>query len=160
VSDPRGHLFGQPAEAIRTIPADWRSCRDYLHGIDLFNYGYYWEAHEAWECVWHAAGRAGPLADFIKGLIKLAAAGVKTLEGSPVGRERHATRAAALFRQARSARRQPEEAAEVTMWGLSLEYLEEEAARIARTTPSACERDQPSVLGLILHPDTSTADSR
>ncbi|TGQ49534.1 DUF309 domain-containing protein, partial [Mesorhizobium sp. M1C.F.Ca.ET.210.01.1.1] len=24
-------------------------------GIDLFNHGYYWEAHEAWEPLWHAA---------------------------------------------------------------------------------------------------------
>ncbi|MER9856292.1 DUF309 domain-containing protein [Mesorhizobium sp. M0098] len=28
-------------------------------GIDLFNHGYYyWEAHEAWEPLWHAANEA------------------------------------------------------------------------------------------------------
>src|SRR5262245_4846701 len=27
-------------------PADWRACRAYMYGIDLFNHGYYWEAHE------------------------------------------------------------------------------------------------------------------
>ena len=61
---------------------------------------YYWEAHEVWESLWHAAGRRGPVADFLKGLIKLAAAGVKTLEGSPTGRARHARRAAQLLRSA------------------------------------------------------------
>ena len=66
-------------------------------GLDLFNFGYYWEAHETWEQIWHAAGRSGPLADFIKGLIKLAAAGVKARERRPEGVRRHALRAAELF---------------------------------------------------------------
>jgi hypothetical protein len=37
-------------------PEDWRSCDLYLYGIDLFNHGYWWEAHEALEDVWLAAG--------------------------------------------------------------------------------------------------------
>jgi hypothetical protein len=37
------------------------------------------------------------LADYLKGLIKLAAAGVKAREGQPVGVKRHARRAAELF---------------------------------------------------------------
>ena len=45
----------------------------------------YWEAHEAWEELWHACGRMGPTADFLRGLIKLAAAGVKVREGRPRG---------------------------------------------------------------------------
>ncbi|MER9007639.1 DUF309 domain-containing protein [Mesorhizobium sp. M0862] len=27
-------------------------------GIDLFNHGYYWEAHEAWEPLWQTANQA------------------------------------------------------------------------------------------------------
>ena len=50
---------------------------------DLLNHGFYWEAHEAWETLWHAAGRKGEIADFLKGLIKLAAAAVKAREGNP-----------------------------------------------------------------------------
>jgi hypothetical protein len=50
-----------------------------------------------WEAVWHAVGKRGRLADFVKGLIKLAAAGVKALEGSEVGVLRHSRRAAELF---------------------------------------------------------------
>jgi predicted metal-dependent hydrolase len=70
--------------------------------MDLFNHGYYWEAHEAWESLWHAAGRTGPVADFLKGLIKLAAAGVKVAEGNQDGARSHAKRAAELFRACES----------------------------------------------------------
>ena len=73
-------------------------CTEYLFAIDLFNHGYYWEAHEHWELLWQAAGREGLLADFLKGLIKLAAAGVKAREDNIAGVRRHAGRARDLFR--------------------------------------------------------------
>jgi uncharacterized protein len=76
---------------------NWRDCPHYLWGVDLFNHGYYWEAHEAWEALWHAAGRRGPMADFLKGLIKLAAAKVKQLEGRPEGVKRHLGRSRELL---------------------------------------------------------------
>lgn len=98
--DPRGHLFGLQAEPLRVSPEPWFRCDEYLRGVDLFNHGYYWESHEAWEAVWHATGRAGPTADLLKGLIKLAAGGVKTRAGSPIGRQRHCRRAAELFQRA------------------------------------------------------------
>jgi uncharacterized protein len=41
-------------------------------GIDLFNSGRYWDAHEAWEHVW-ITDRQGPDAGFYKGLIQVAA---------------------------------------------------------------------------------------
>ena len=78
-------------------PRKWRECRWYLFGLDLFNHGYYWEAHEAWEALWHACGRYGELADFFKGLIQLAVAGVKVRERRPEGVRAHAKRAAELF---------------------------------------------------------------
>jgi predicted metal-dependent hydrolase len=100
VSDPAGHLFGKAPEPPEPLdPARWQASRAYLHGVDLFNHGYYWEAHEVWEGLWHAAGRTGTTADFLKGLIKLAAAGVKVREGKPRGVASHARQAAALFRQ-------------------------------------------------------------
>ena len=64
--------------------------------IELFNAGYYWEAHEAWEGLWHAHGRRGATADLIKGLIKLAAAGVKVRERRPRGVITHSRRAASV----------------------------------------------------------------
>jgi len=70
-----------------------------LYGVDLFNHGYYWEAHESWEVLWLACGRSGRTAGFLKGLIKLAAAGVKARENNPRGMQRHGRRAAELFRQ-------------------------------------------------------------
>ena len=41
-------------------------------GIDLFNRGLYWEAHEAWEDAW-TPDRHGPDRGFYKGLIQVAA---------------------------------------------------------------------------------------
>ncbi len=41
-------------------------------GVQLFNEGQYWEAHEAWERAW-IPDRHGPERGFYKGLIQLAA---------------------------------------------------------------------------------------
>ena len=101
VSDPAGHMYGKPPERPAAPDPDrWEECEAYLRGVDLFNYGFYWEAHETWEGLWHACGRRGPTADFLRGLIKLAAAGVKVREGVPAGVASHARRAAAIFRDA------------------------------------------------------------
>jgi len=98
VTDARGHSFGQ-AHAVPAAlnPEQPFASREFLFAIDLFNAGFYWEAHEAWEGLWVAAGRSGNLADFLKGLIKLAAAGVKAREGQSIGVQRHAKRAMELF---------------------------------------------------------------
>src|SRR3954465_6068363 len=90
-SDPAGHRFGLDLPTPPTPdPERWRECRHYLLGIDLFNHGFYWEAHELWEKLWHACGRRGPLADFFKGLIQLAVVGVKLREGRSDGAITHA----------------------------------------------------------------------
>jgi hypothetical protein len=94
-----GPLGKQTASPIEEN--DWSSSAEYLRGIALFNAGYYWEAHEAWESLWHAHGRTGPTADVLKGLIKLAAAGVKVRQRQRHGVVTHARRAAAMFRAAR-----------------------------------------------------------
>ena len=99
VRDPAGHLFGQSPELPPLLDSErWQDSRAYLYGMDLFNHGYYWEAHEVWEGLWRAAGRRGMLADFLKGLIKLAAAGVKVRQGQPRGVAGHAAGAANHFR--------------------------------------------------------------
>jgi uncharacterized protein len=41
-------------------------------GVELFNRGLYWEAHEAWEEAW-TTDRRGPDRGFYKGLIQVAA---------------------------------------------------------------------------------------
>jgi len=108
VSNPAGHSYQlhgtspgkvqQGPVAAPDLVSGWRECAEYLFGIDLFNHGFYWEAHETWEQVWIACGRSGREADFLKGLIKLAAAGVKFREGRPIGVQRHASRGFELFR--------------------------------------------------------------
>lgn len=98
VSDPRGHLHGTPHETPPPLdPFHWQASEVYRHGVDLFNHGYYWEAHEAWESLWLAAGRSGPVAIWLKALIKLAAAMVKIRAGNAAGGRRHALRAQELL---------------------------------------------------------------
>ena len=100
VSDPAGHSFGlRPGQPADLEPERWAANETYLYGIDLFNAGYYWEAHEQWEGLWHACGRRGPAATLLKALIQLAVAGVKVCEGRPEGVRAHARRAAELLEQ-------------------------------------------------------------
>jgi predicted metal-dependent hydrolase len=61
----------------------------YQEGIELFDAGFYWEAHEAWEGVWHHLGRTSPRALWVKALIKIAAAGVKMRQGTARGVDSH-----------------------------------------------------------------------
>lgn len=96
--DPDGHSYNAPpAGPEAPEPARWRACEDYLWGIDLFNHGYYWEAHEAWEGLWHACGREGATATFLKALINFAAAGFKARWGNVRGMRANARTAASLF---------------------------------------------------------------
>jgi hypothetical protein len=104
VSDPRGHMHNlpHPVPPPALDPANWQASEPYRYACDLFNQGYYWEAHESWESLWHAAGRRGPVAAWLKGLIKLAAAAVKLREGNAAGAQRHARRALELKAELRS----------------------------------------------------------
>ena len=80
--DPQGHsVHVEPTEASNLDLVNWESCSHYQTGIQLFNHGYYWEAHEAWEDVWKLNKRSGTQAQFLQGLIKVAAAGVKIRQG-------------------------------------------------------------------------------
>jgi hypothetical protein len=98
-SDPAGHSYGSVREhSAAADVSDWRKCRALLRGVDLFNHGYYWEAHEAWEGLWHACGRRGTMANLVKGLIQLAVAGVKHRQGMPEAVRTKARRAAQLWR--------------------------------------------------------------
>ncbi len=78
VRDPEGHSYGQLEHAaVEFDPEHWQDCDEYLYGIDLFNHGYWWEAHEALEGVWIAAGRTTQIGYFIQGLIQVAVALLK-----------------------------------------------------------------------------------
>ncbi|WIJ26896.1 DUF309 domain-containing protein [Devosia sp. RR2S18] len=66
--------------------------------MDLFNHGYYWEAHEAWEDVWQLS--EGQQRLYLKALILLCAAGVKVREQKTSAAMRHGSRAAATMSRA------------------------------------------------------------
>ena len=136
VSDPAGHSFGVVVPPAPPLDADrWAENWRYLYALDLFNAGYYWEAHEAWEALWHACGRGGRTADFLKGLIKLAAAGVKVREGRREGVVGHARAAANLFRRIGA----PHE----RYLGLPLGELIQFADAVADDPPSPTEVTEP-----------------
>jgi predicted metal-dependent hydrolase len=60
----------------------------YLTGIELFNQGHYWHAHEEWEEVWRAE-QAPDRQLFYKGIIQTAAALVHWQRGNPRGLHRN-----------------------------------------------------------------------
>ena len=145
MSDPQGHSFGADPPPAELLDSEcWRTCRAYLYGVDLFNHGYYWEAHEAWEGLWHTCGRTGPTGWFLKGLIKLAAAGVKGREENPRGMQRHARRAAELFQQTAHALA----ADDLRFMGVRLTELIRFAADVANrpTTVNRSDQRPPEVV--------------
>lgn len=84
--DPGGHSYAEEEEHLPGFAAvDWRDCQPYLYGIDLFNHGYWWEAHEALETVWQAAGTQTQAGQFVQGLIQVAAAQLKRFMGEERG---------------------------------------------------------------------------
>lgn len=96
--DPDGHSYGVVEEPVEIPPAeDFRACPDYLYGIDLYNHGFHWEAHEVWEGLWHASGDAVQR-EHLQALIQAAAAGVQIRLGHDSGRSRLARRAAERLR--------------------------------------------------------------
>ncbi|WP_321368438.1 DUF309 domain-containing protein [uncultured Desulfuromusa sp.] len=76
--DKDGHSYGEklsPAESFSTD--NWQDCDDYLYSIDLFNYGFWWEAHERLKYLCLGAGRESETGQFVQGLVQIAAALLK-----------------------------------------------------------------------------------
>ena len=77
-NSPEGHSFGVEEEEVTTWDSElWVENQDYLYGIDLYNYHFNWEAHEAWEGLWIASVRNSSEHRFLQGLIKCGAALLK-----------------------------------------------------------------------------------
>jgi predicted metal-dependent hydrolase len=66
----------------------------FRRGAELWNRGRFWEAHEAWEEPWRAAGRHTAAGRLLQGLILRAAAGVKRQGGAETVARRLAARGA------------------------------------------------------------------
>jgi len=72
----------QTDEMRLAISETWSRNGSYLYGVDLYNFGYWWECHEVFEALWHLAGRKTPPAKFFQALIQIAAGNLKRLLGS------------------------------------------------------------------------------
>jgi len=73
--DPSFHLLSKED--------GWGREDRFRHGVDLFNHGCYWEAHEAWEDLWLPLEKEDPVRVFIQGLIQGSAALLKIRLGQP-----------------------------------------------------------------------------
>jgi len=99
--DPRGHSYQRKHPTPKALsPNLWAENRSYLLALDYFNYGYYWESHEEWERLLRGTGNDCQPGRFLKGLVKLSAAGLKVLEKSIHGVRRHAASAGEVFADA------------------------------------------------------------
>jgi predicted metal-dependent hydrolase len=156
VRDPAGHSY--QVEPIPVAAEASLSSDAFLWGLDLFNHGYYWEAHEAWEGLWQVADRDDPLRTLFKGLILLSAAGVKIRERKNAAAARHAMRAAAMLRQLMKV---PDGAFERAL-GMSLMALAEcaeGATRIPAELPAAAPGQPQPVFNFILGPSSRGSPS-
>lgn len=132
IRDPRGHSYNRRYPAPTPLdPEAWAENRTYLWAIDLFNLGFYWESHEEWERLWRATGADSTVGRFLRGLIKLAAAGVKVRESSLHGVRRHAASAGEVFADAAA------EAGTDFFCGLEFTRLQYAADRAAQLTYKA-----------------------
>ena len=79
-----GHAYRQEAPTpILLNPEQWGRSANYLYGIDLYNYSYWWECHEVFEGLWNAAGRHSEQGNFFQAIIQLAAANLKLFMENP-----------------------------------------------------------------------------
>ena len=86
---PKGHAYGTVEVPPPSVPTDeWRRNDVYLHGIDLYNYAYWWECHEALEGLWHLTGHKGTESQLLQGIIQVAAANLKRHVDSLTGARR------------------------------------------------------------------------
>lgn len=75
--DPAGPHVPEVASSVKFGPDTWQDCQPYLYAIDLFNHGYWWEAHEVLEDLWMETGKKTTIARFLQGIIQVAAALLK-----------------------------------------------------------------------------------
>jgi len=125
-----GHSYGEEEPEAPPLDPDRPGDSEmYRHGFDLLNHGYLWEAHTAWEALWHAAGREGDVADLLKALIRISAAGVKARQGMNGGVKSHLAAASELLRGIAARTGRP------TMAGIRLEDLAVHCDGVVEGTP-------------------------
>ncbi len=76
--NPHGHSYGKEEPRLTAFdPVQWQRNEQYLYGVDLYNHGYWWESHEAFEGLWRMAERGHVPRDYLQGLIKISGAFIK-----------------------------------------------------------------------------------
>ncbi len=91
VAHPDGHSYGEEPPALVAEAADlrrdWRLSPHYRFGIDLYNFAYWWEAHETWEGLWRCFAPGDPIRHALQAMIQVSAAQLKRHVGQPRGVE-------------------------------------------------------------------------
>jgi uncharacterized protein len=64
---------------------NWQEIQPWLFGVDLYNAGFFWEAHEAWEAVWKSWPKDSSEGLVVRGCIQAAAALLKIRLNCPGG---------------------------------------------------------------------------
>src|SRR5262245_26224216 len=82
----------------------WAEDSEYLWGGDLYNTGFFWEAHEVWEALWRAADHGDPQHAYLQGLIQCTAACLKGVQRDPDAARRIAARALERLEQIQTKR--------------------------------------------------------
>ena len=120
---PRGHSYRSPGNIPTVVapvaPEDWQRSSDYLFGCDLYNHGYWWEAHEAWEGLWQLVEKTAAQGRFLKGLIQVSACALKVAVGNRRGAQR------LLERGSRHLDTAMDQAADPRFMGLALASFQE-----------------------------------
>ena len=76
--NPKGHLYGKTESTVGLFDfKEWRKNENYLYGVDLYNFAYFWESHEALEGIWKNLPKENGGRDFFQGLIQISAAFLK-----------------------------------------------------------------------------------
>jgi len=121
---PAGYMHGRQRPAPPFLPADrWAENRAFLRGVDFFNRGWWWEAHEAWEELWHVVeGKDDAQHLLLKALIQFAACALNLERGKDGPSARLLASSLDYLRQA------GELTAADALLGLSLSELPEVAA--------------------------------
>ena len=93
-----------PPEQPWTPSEDWRNDKRFLFAADLFDHRYMWEAHEAWEALWHFADENSAERALLQSLICCAASSLKHHMGTPSSASKLLRRATSILRPWSSSR--------------------------------------------------------
>lgn len=74
---PKRYLPGRSGQRSEIDLSSKAPQEIFRYGLDLYSFGYWWEAHEAWEYLWLGLDKKSVEANFLQGLIQLAAAFLK-----------------------------------------------------------------------------------